>query len=301
MGASFFTRVCLASTSYARSKLTSLSLRVLQVLDLSWLALAEQHGDLAVLQVYMDESGTHDGSQTVTVAGYIGRPESWRDWTEKWAQALGGVKVYHAVDAQNLNGEFAKWDDAQVAELVKKLLPIIVGAEIGGISVAMDLRAFETAMKGRDDLRELFGTPYIACLQWAMQAILNIAFEVRNAEQIAFIHENNDFHAQAYECFSWVKQNSHRGNNIISLTFGGKKDYPPLQAADILAYETNKRLRRIDAPERRPWAALKANTFAASYGDTNMDYLVSTLEKIKAGQFDEISRGLGWNRSWGAR
>ena len=156
-------------------------------------------------------------------------------------------------------------------------------------------------MKGRDDLKELFGTPYIACLQWAMQGILNIAFEARNTEQIAFIHENNDFHAQAYECFAWIKNNSHRGDNIISLTFGGKKDYPPLQAADILAYETNKRLRKIDAPERRPWAALKAHTFAASYGDTNMDYLVSTLEKIKAGQIDKISRGLGWNRSWGVR
>jgi hypothetical protein len=272
-----------------------------QVFQLSRLALAARNGDVAVLQVYMDESGTHDGSATVTVAGYIGRPEVWRDWTEKWSRALGSIEVYHAVDAQNLTGEFSTWDTVQVTDLVKKLLPIIAEAEIGGISVAMDLRALDAALTGRDDLRQLFGTPYIACLQWAMQAILNLAAQAGNSEQIAFIHENNDFHAQAYECFSWIKSNSPCGRNVISLTFGGKKDYPPLQAADILAYETNKRLRKIDAPERRPWGALKANTFAASYGDTNMDYLVSTLEKIKAGQIDEISRGLGWNRSWGAR
>jgi len=272
-----------------------------QVFQLSRLALAARTGDVAVLQVYLDESGTHDGSPIVTVAGYIGRPEAWRDWTEKWVPALGSIKVYHAVDAQNLSGEFSDWTAVQVADLVKKLLPIIADAEIGGISISMDLRVLDAALDGRDDLRQLFGTPYIACLQWAMQGILNLATQTGNIEPIAFIHENNDFHAQAYECFSWIKNSVSRGDNVISLTFGGKKDYPPLQAADILAYETNKRVRNIDGPERRPWSALKANTFAASYGDTNMDYLVATLERIKAGEFEEISRGIGWNRSWTSR
>jgi hypothetical protein len=272
-----------------------------QVFQLSRLALAAHDGDIAVLEMYMDESGTHDGSPTIVVAGYLGRPEAWRDWTEKWTAALGSTKVYHAVDAQNLTGEFEGWTSAEVGELVKKLLPITAGAEIAATAVAMDLRVFETAMKGRDDLKKLFGTPYIACLQWAMQAILNMAANVRNSEAIAFIHENNNFHTQAYECFSWIKENTNRGDNVISLTFGGKKEYVPLQAADILAYESNKRLRKLDAPERRPWAALKANTFVANYGPDNMDYLVETLEKIKNGQFDEITRGTGWNRSWTSR
>lgn len=269
-----------------------------RIFQLSRLALAARNGDAAVLEMYMDESGTHDGSPTVVVAGYLGRPEVWRDWTAKWTHALGPIKVYHAVDAQNLTGEFEGWTSDQVAALVKRLLPITAGAEIAATAVALDLRVFEAALKDRDDLKELFGTPYIACLQWAMQSILNMAFAVGSREQIAFIHENNDYHAQAYECFSWIMSNAHRGGNIISLTFGTKKDYVPLQAADILAYEANKRLRKLDAPERRPWAALKADTFVASYGDANMGYLVETLEKIKNGKFDEITRGTGWNRSW---
>ena len=91
-----------------------------QVFQLSRLALAARNGDVAVLQVYMDESGTHDGSATITVAGYIGRPEAWRDWTEKWTQALQPINVYHAVDAQNLTGEFSNWTSEQVAVLVEK-------------------------------------------------------------------------------------------------------------------------------------------------------------------------------------
>ena len=239
-----------------------------------------------------------EGSPTVVVAGYLGRPEAWRDWTEKWTEALGPIKVYHAVDAQNLTGEFEGWTSAEVGELVKRLLPITAEAEIAATAVALDLRVFEAAMKGRDDLKELFGTPYVACLQWVMQAILNLASSVGSSEPITFIHENNDFFSQAYECFSWIKANPNRGDNVISLTFGAKKDYPPLQAADIFAYEANRRLRNINAPERHPWAALGAHKFVANYGPDNMDYLVETLDKIKIGQFDESTRGTGWNSSW---
>jgi hypothetical protein len=67
-------------------------------------------------------TGIHDGSPNV--AGYIGRPEAWRDWTEKWTAALRPINVYHAVDAQNLSGEFAGWTSTQVSDLVKILLPI---------------------------------------------------------------------------------------------------------------------------------------------------------------------------------
>ena len=111
----------------------------------------------------MDESGTHDEAPVIVVAAYIGRSETWCDWTSKWIPAIHPIKVYHAVDAQNLKGEFKGWDDVQVSNLAKKLLPIIANAEIASVVVSMDLRVFEAAMKGRDDLREMFGTPYVAC------------------------------------------------------------------------------------------------------------------------------------------
>lgn len=273
-----------------------------QVWELSRLALADEDGCVAVIRVFMDESGVHDGSPIVTVAAYLGRPEHWCAWTQEWKRALypTGVKVYHAVDAQNLAGEFSGWTPDRVAELAKKLLPIIANGNIAGIAVGMDLRVFDAALKGRDDLKAVFGDPYVACAQWAIQIILNIAADTGNTARIAFVHETNNYHAQVYDAFEWIKKNTVRGDNLISLSFGKKKDYPPLQAADILAYEANKRLRNISAPARRPWDALRANTFAATYVENNMDYLVKTLEKLKEGHYDEISRGMGWNRAWTA-
>ena len=37
-----------------------------------------------MLKIYMDESGTHDGSPVVTVGAYMARPKEWAGWTTKW-------------------------------------------------------------------------------------------------------------------------------------------------------------------------------------------------------------------------
>jgi hypothetical protein len=76
----------------------------------------------------------------------------------------------------------------------------------------------------------------------------------------------------------------------------------PLQAADILAYESNKRMRDPKRPERRPWAILRAGNAVTVgyYGRDNMHLLVDGLNKIKEGRINEIDLfGDGWNRAAG--
>ena len=261
---------------------------VRQVAELSRTILAGHRGSIAVFKVYLDESGVHDSSPVVAVGGYIGRPPAWRDWTKKWNQAKKPIKIYHATDAQNLQGEFEGWTNERVGALAAKLLPIIDQSQIGALSISLDLVEFNRALAGKDHLKKLFGEPYVACFQWCIQAFLNIAYEGGNKERIAFVHEVNAYQGQALEAFSWIKENTNMGNNAISLTFGAKSDYPPLQAADILAYETNKRLRNVERPERRAWTALGGSKFALAYGKKNMDELVTALEKIYAGKSDQI-------------
>jgi len=49
-------------------------------------------------------------------------------------------------------------------------------------------------------------------------------------------------------------------NARMSFTFGSKERFVPLQAADVLAYEANKRLRRSDTPNRQALDALRPDT-----------------------------------------
>lgn len=250
--------------------------------ELNSLMLAGKDGHIIVFKVFMDESGTHDCSPIVVVAAYIGRSDVWEEWTRRWIEAIAPIKVFHAVDAQNLTGEFKGWTSEEVAEIVIRALPIIRDSKIGAVSVGMDMRAFEEALEGREDLRQEFPSPYAACFQAVVQTILDIAFQGGNSENIAFVHEMNQFRTEAGDAFEWIKNNSARGKNCISLNFEDKSQYPPLQAADILAYETNKRMRNLDGLARRPWNALGADKFMARYGHQNMGEFIARLEAIKA-------------------
>jgi len=54
-----------------------------QVWEFSRAVLADRNGLIAVLRVYMDESGIHDNSPVVTVGAYVGRPRDWAAWTKE--------------------------------------------------------------------------------------------------------------------------------------------------------------------------------------------------------------------------
>lgn len=253
------------------------------VWELSRAFLADRPGDVAVLKAYLDESGVHDGSPVLTVAAYTAKPKTWRDWTRTWNAAKRPIRVYHAADAANLSGEFEGWEKPAMNALAARLLPVIADAEIAGVVAGIHLGEFEKATKDRPDLRGLIGHPYGACFHWLVGQIVRLQNKLGSAERIAFVHENNDHQGHALESFDWIKQNVNFGDRAISLSFGTKADYVPLQAADILAYEANKRLRDPSKPERRAWAALKPkqNVMVGYFGKDNMPWLLETLAEMQ--------------------
>jgi Protein of unknown function (DUF3800) len=270
------------------------------VYEMSRMVLAEADGWVIVLKVAMDESGVHDGSPVITVGAYVARPRQWQDWTKRWNVAKRPIKIFHAVDCQNLTEEFKGWTEPERDGLVKRCLPIIAESDFPGVVVGIQMHEFEKAMRGRDDLRPIFGSPYAACFQWVVQIIMNFAIGANSRERIGFIHELNDYRHEALESFNWIKRHGNPLGTIIGLQFADKKDYVPLQAADILAYEGNKRLRDPTRRERRSWAALdpdKTRIFAAYYGRNNMTELITRLQLIRDGRFDEIDLGSGWKRA----
>lgn len=156
-------------------------------------------------------------------------------------------------------------------------------SDFPGVVIGIQMDEFRKAMAGRDDLCAISGTPYTACFQWVVQTILNLATEARSEERIAFVHECNDYQYEALEVFGWVKRHANPGRRVIGLLFADKQDYTPLQAADMLAYEGNKRMREPVRPARRPWQRLNPDgrIIAMHYGRENMDELIDRLEKIR--------------------
>jgi hypothetical protein len=237
-----------------------------------------------VLKAFIDESGIHDGSPVLTVAAYLGRQNVWRDWAKKWNVAKRPIRVCHAADAANLKGEFEGWTHNDVGELAKKLLPIIANVELAGMVIGIHMGEYRKSIAGHPELESLLGNPYSACFHWLVSTIIDIANKQKSGERIAFIHETNDYQGEALSAFAWIKEDVNMKNRNVSLTFGSKEEYVPLQAADILAYEGNKRFRDPDRPPRRSWTALNPTDkiIQGHFGKHNMDRLIADLSKVHA-------------------
>jgi hypothetical protein len=237
-----------------------------------------------LLKTFMDETGTHEDAELVAVAGYISRPKTWREWTKDWNRAKRPIKVFHATDCANFRGEFEGWDKDRRDDFVSKLLPVIPAHELAGIVIGIRLDHLEDALKPHPELLEMFGTPYTACFQWAVSIIMEIATERGRGERMAFIHEVNDYKGEAIRAFEYVKQFLNPRSIPMTIAFGTKADYPPLQAADVLAYEGGKFVKNPAGKLRRAWTALDPNRtriIARSYSKDNTHKLVSSLTTLR--------------------
>lgn len=132
---------------------------------------------------------------------------------------------------------------------------------------------------------EMFGTPYTACFQWAISIIMEIATDRGSGERMAFIHEVNDYKGEALKAFDYVKEFLNPRQIPMTMGFGSKADFPPLQAADVLAYEGGKFLRNPFGTPRRAWSALdpdKTRLIVRRYAKDNMHELISRLTDLRA-------------------
>jgi hypothetical protein len=251
------------------------------VLELSRAILAANDGLIAVFKVYIDESGIHEGSPVVTVAAYLARPKQWAAFTSEWLRAIKPIKVYHAADAASCHGEFEGWTPERVADLAKRALPIIPKYTANAVAAAIQMDDYNAALQDKPHLKSLLGTPYGACLQWVLTILLRAKFEYGNREQIAFFHEQNDYKMDAMTVYDYVVERWNVGA-VSSFTFGSKQKYVPLQAADIYAYEANKRLRNPSAPNRRALDALVPDKSHASLVYFNRENMSELIERLEA-------------------
>jgi len=240
----------------------------------------------------MDETGIHDDAAVVAVGAYISRPKHWRAWKD-WNVAKRPIKVFHATDCANFRGEFEGWDQSRRDAFVAKLLPVIPAHELAGIVIGIRLDDLNEALKGYPEIAEMLGTPYTACFQWAISIIIEIATERGKGERMALVHEVNDYKGEALKAFDYVKEFLNPRNIPMTMGFGSKADFPPLQAADVLAYEGGKFLRNPQNISRRAWTALdpdKTRIIARRYARDNMGELTSRFtafrEKLLAAGWD---------------
>ena len=95
-------------------------------------------------EVYVDESGTHENSPMLTVAGYLFERQQARRFSRDWQKALDGIPldVAHQTDCANGNGSYSNLSMEQRIKSEMLLIENIKRRTRFGFGVSVDPNAY---------------------------------------------------------------------------------------------------------------------------------------------------------------
>ncbi len=186
-----------------------------------------------MLTAYCDASGTHAGSQVLTVSGLLSTPAQWELLAKEWRQVLGayGLPDFHASDCASGGGVFkdrSAWPHELRLSLHRRLGEIVAKRALSRLWAVVVIEDYVSMFGDVDrEKKWAFGICAGCC---AGQAAFH-AFGTGSA--IPFVFDRGDRHGQlAFDAFRQMDQ-----FGMGSLEQGNRREILPLQAADLHAYE----------------------------------------------------------------
>jgi len=181
------------------------------------------------------------------VAGYLFTAEQALHLDREWGEALAqfGLTHFHAADCAHRVGEFSALDQKQTKELTVKLVGIIKRRIEIGIADSIS----ETDFGSIDPPRWVRGGPYLFAALQVLGGVVSWAEKYSYTGKISYFFEAGHKHQSVTNrAIDMVRAKGSGYLRYHSHTFAGKSDLRPLQAADLLAYEWQKELRRRNMP-----------------------------------------------------
>ncbi len=205
--------------------------------------------------LYFDESYTHPpGPRVYTVAGYLSTDDQWRKFRKEWSRILEseGLDHFHMVDFQACKPPYDAWSKEKRANFLASLHAIIHKRTLMSFATNADVDDFEALTS---EQQKALVSPHVFaaknCMKtvgfWAAQNIINHPI-------IAYIfEEGSPQDKQLRRLVETLTEEDQWFFRMASLTFAKKKSLNPLQAADVVAYESTKECARKLNPlnERR--------------------------------------------------
>ena len=193
-----------------------------------------------MLVAYFDDSGTHDGSPAVVVAGYLSSAENWRKFNCAWADMLhdAGLTHWHQVHFAHRVNEYAGWAEEKRVEFMKRVIGIVNDTVYGGFVCGVDTVAF----------RELScqfpappHTPYAFCAMVCFKQLEKWTIDNAQSDAIDCTFESGtQGHGEIATIVDELMSDEDGERlefRLGTVKFEDKKEALPVQAADILAYE----------------------------------------------------------------
>jgi hypothetical protein len=198
-------------------------------------------------EVYVDESGSHDGAPILCVAGYVFEKQAAIDFDSAWQGNLKDAGLdYFRMSACAGGGE--PFEDKTMPERIAietQLIGLTKQTTASGFAVTLNEAEYDAIIPKNDQL----GSAYSYCLRMCLVAVRKWGDRSNFHGDIAYFFESGHrSQAEANAIMNRIfKDPEHRARyRYAGHAFVDKNKARPLQAADLLAWQW-----RIDVQRKR--------------------------------------------------
>lgn len=203
------------------------------ITEFHWATTGRNQGGIAMLAAYFDESGTHDNSLVVSIAGLVGHMRDWHRLEAPWKRNLktSRIEVFHA--SARPDG----MSDGLWGSLKNGLADAIHDQELTVIGTSLSRRDWDLcATQGFRDVYH--NNPYHFCFAVTMQQINRWSNMHAGGEPVALVFaEQKEYETAAKETYE-LYRHSDEYDKLGTFTWGKPQCLIQLQAADLVANET---------------------------------------------------------------
>jgi len=200
---------------------------------------------------YFEDSGIPGTNPAMlTMACYVASAEQWDGFATQWNPFLirEGLKDFHMADLTFRHnghrvGVYKDWDDERERRVLQEAHDLIHQASAIGVAMTVDVSAYREIVT--PSLNTQLGGSYGFCAYQCLHQICDEGVRRNWTEPIAcFFESKSGYGHQITTLQHSIRHTEVLARDLYTLrpkhwTFTGKITHPQLQAADLLAYESN--------------------------------------------------------------
>lgn len=202
-------------------------------------------GLVAFLECYFDESGSHDGSPVLCVAGYLFDKDRCRELDLKWNDMLGRYKLpyFRMSSCAHNDYPFNHLTSNECDLAAREAIKLINDHALLGVAVAINERDYNTWFDGPSHT----GSAYTFCCWQVLSGIRSWIMKNDFHGDVGYFFESghdSDGEADALMKRIFSNPNLKRNYCYAAHAFVDKKKVRPVQTADILAWQQATQVKR---------------------------------------------------------
>ncbi|SPE35789.1 hypothetical protein SBA6_490014 [Candidatus Sulfopaludibacter sp. SbA6] len=206
---------------------------------------------------YFDDSGTDAENPALIVAGFLSDVDQWDRLGDEMEQLRAepqyNAPPFHAKgfdDGRRGHGPYAGWGEKKRREYMARLLGIIIRRCIKSFGTVLEKSAYNSIIAPDPAHKDYFGTLYAFAAVNCIHAACEWRNKSRPGEPILFIFDKGNKNQGQLEDIG--KRYLVGSDKLIeNVTSGDDEKIPPLQVADLLAFELCSEARNALNPKNK--------------------------------------------------